>query len=172
MTRRDAFLDAGRAGRQRQRRLRDEVLRVRFELGAERRDRRLVGLRSDQHAVAAGAVDFLDHQFLEVIEHVGEVLRFAAAPGRHVLQDRLLAEIELHDRRHVAVDRLVVGDAGADRVGERDVAGLVGRHQARHAERGIRPEGERIEEVVVDAPVDHVDALRPLGRAHVDHARP
>ncbi len=96
------------------------------------------------------------------------MIRFAAAPGRHVLQDRLFAEIEFHDLRHVAVDRLVVGDAGADRVGERDVAGLVGRHQARHAERRVRPERERVEEIVVDAPVDHVDALEAFGRAHVD----
>ena len=51
---------------------------------------------------------------------------------------------------------------------ERDVAGLVHRHQSRHAERGVRPEHERIEEIVVDAPVDHVDALGPLRRAHVD----
>ena len=44
----------------------------------------------------------------------------------------------------------------------------VGRHQAGHAEHRIRPEHQRIEEVVVDAAVDHVDALRPLGGAHVD----
>ena len=95
----------------------------RLSLVAERLDRRLVGLRADQHAVAARAVDLLDHELVEIVEHVGQMLGLAAAPGRHVLQDRLLAEIELHDLRHVAVDRLVVGDAGADRIGERDVAG-------------------------------------------------
>ena len=96
------------------------------------------------------------------------MLRLAAAPGRNVLQDRLFAEIELHDLRHVAVHRLVVGDAGADRIGERDVAGDVGRHQPGHAERRIGPERERVEKIVVDAAVDHVDALQPLGRPHVD----
>ena len=141
-------------------------------MARNRRDRGLVGLRPDQHAVAAGAVHLLDHQLFEMVEHVGEVIRLAAAPGRHVLQDRLLAEIELHDRRHVAVDRLVVGDAGADGVGERDVAGLVRRHQARHAERGVGPEGERIEEIVVDAAVDHVDALRPLRSCACRRRRP
>ncbi len=30
-----------------------------------------------------------------------------------------------------------------------------------HAEHGIAAEDERVEEVVVDAAVDHVDALRP-----------
>ena len=109
-----------------------------FQLGAEGRDLRLVGLGADQHAVAAGAVHLLHDQLFEMVEHIGEMLRLAAAPGRHVLQERLFAEVEFHDRGHVAVDRLVVGDAGADRVGERHVAGLVGRHQARHAERGIR----------------------------------
>ena len=55
------------------------------------------------------------------------------------------------------------------RIGDGDVAGAIGRDQPRHAERGIGPEDQRIEEIVVDAAVDHVDALRPLGRAHVDH---
>ena len=111
----------------------------------------------------------LHHQFAEIVEHVGEVLGLAASPGRYVLQDRLLAEIELHDLGHVAVDRLVVGDAGADRVCERDVAGNVGGHQPGHAERGVGPKRERIEKIVVDAAVDHVDTLQPFGRAHVDN---
>ena len=104
----------------------------------------------------------------DVVEHIGERVGLAAAPGRHVLQDRLLAEIEADDLGHVGIDRLVVGDAGADRVGERDVAGAVGVHQAGHAQRRIGAEGEGIEEIVVEAAVDHVDALRPLGGAHVD----
>ena len=69
---------------------------------------------------------------------------------------------------HERIDRLVVGDAGADRVGERDVAGAVGVQQPRHAEQAVGPEGERVEEVVVDAPVDDVDALQPARRAHED----
>src|SRR5262249_40184477 len=77
----------------------DEIARVGLELGAERRKHVLVGLGADQHAVAAGAVHLLDHQLIEVVEHVVQVLLLAAAPGRHVLQDRLLAKIEFHDRR-------------------------------------------------------------------------
>ena len=166
VARREAGCGAGRAGRQRQRRLRDKTFRLALELVAERLDRRLGRGGADQHAVAAGAVHFLHDEFAEIVEHVGEVLRLAAAPGRHVLQDRLFAEIEFHDLRHVGVDRLVVGDAGADRVGERDVAGRIGRHQPGHAERGIRAEGEGVEEIVVDAAIDHVDALQALGGAH------
>ena len=70
--------------------------------------------------------------------------------------------------RHEAVDRLVVGDAGADCVGERDVAGLICRHQPCNAQGGIRAEGERIEKIVIDAAVDHVNALRTLRCAHVN----
>ena len=166
VARREAGFGAGRAGRQRQRRLGDETFGLALELVAERFDRGLGRGRSDQHAVAAGAVHFLHHQFSEIVEHISQILRFAAAPGRHVLQDRLFAEIEFHDLGHVGVDRLVVGDAGADRVGERDVAGGIGRHQPGHAERRIRAEGEGIEEVVVDAAINDIDALQALGGAH------
>ena len=49
---------------------------------------------------------------------------------------------------------------------------MVDRHQARNAERRVRPEGERIEEVVVDAAVDHIDALEALRGAHVCERAP
>ena len=82
-----------------------------------------------------------------------------------MVEDRLLAEVEADHLGHVRVDRLVVGDAGADRVRERDVAGAVGVHQARHAEQAVVAEDERVEEVVVDAAVDDVDPLQPARRA-------
>ena len=62
---------------------------------------------------------------------------------------------------NVGVERLVVGDAGADGVGERDVAGAIGVEQAGDAEVRVAAERQRIEEVVVDAAVDDVDARRP-----------
>ena len=69
---------------------------------------------------------------------------------------------------HVVVDDLVVGDARADRVRERDVAGAHRAEQPGDAEHRLRPEGERIEELVVHAAVDHVDLAAPVRRAHVD----
>ena len=46
----------------------------------------------------------------------------AADVSRHVRQDRLLAEVVPDHLRDVGVDRLVVGDAGAGGVGQRDAA--------------------------------------------------
>ena len=96
-----------------------------------------------------------------------ELLGVVEQVGRDVLEQRLLAEVEADHLRDVVVDRLVVGDAGADRVGDRDRAGAVGAHQPGHAEQRVGAELERVDEVVVEAAVDGVDAREPVGRAHV-----
>src|ERR1700757_2722591 len=59
MARRKPAGGAGRAGRERQRRLRDKTFGLALELVAESLDRRLGRGGADQHAIAAGAVDFL-----------------------------------------------------------------------------------------------------------------
>jgi hypothetical protein len=141
-----------------------------FRSAAEFLDLGLARGRADQHAVAAGAVHFLDDELGQMLQHVLESRRPAAAPGRHVLQDRLLAEIELHDLGHVGIDRLVVGDAGAEGVHDVDAAGAQGAEQAGNAEEGVGTHRQRVEERVVDPAVDHVDPLRSARRAHVDTA--
>ena len=97
-----------------------------------------------------------------------EVLGVGQQVGLDVAQQRLLVEVEADHLGHVVVDRLVVGDARADRVGQRDRARAVSAHEPRHAEHRVRPELERVDEVVVQAAVDGVDALQAVGRAHVD----
>jgi hypothetical protein len=64
-----------------------------------------------------------------VRQHVLEVVRLAQHPGRDVVELRFLAEVEADHLRHVGVDRLVVGDTGADGVGQRDMAGAIGGQQ-------------------------------------------
>ena len=81
-----------------------------------------------------------------------------------------LAEVVPDHRGHEAVDRLVVGHAVADHVGDRDVAGARRVEHARAADQRVGTEVQRVEELVVDAAVDHVDAVLALGRAHVDDA--
>jgi hypothetical protein len=48
--------------------------RPRLQLGAEGFDLLLGGRRPDQHAVAAGAMHLLHHQFVQVIQHVLQIL--------------------------------------------------------------------------------------------------
>ena len=73
-------------------------------------------------------------------------------------------------RGHVGIDDFVVGHARARRVGESDVARLVGFHQTGHAQHRIGPEAARVEEIVVNAPVNHVHPLEAPRRAHEHHA--
>jgi hypothetical protein len=40
------------------------------------------------------------------------------------------------------------------------------RQQSRNAQHRILVERQRVEEVIIDAPVDHIDPLRALRRAH------
>ena len=166
----DAFFDQRGAGRERERGLRDVVVRVATDAAAELRDLLAARGRAHQHPVAAGAVHFLDHQFPEVLLDIGEVFGAAQAPGGDVAQDRLLAQIEAHHLGHIGVHGFVVGHAGADGVRQHHVAGAVHREQPRHAQHGIGAEGERVEEGVVDAAVDHIDPARAAGGAHVDEA--
>mmetsp|Transcript_59385 Transcript_59385/g.140239 ORF Transcript_59385/g.140239 Transcript_59385/m.140239 type:complete len:469 (+) Transcript_59385:1183-2589(+) len=170
VTRRHAALDKGRAGGQRQRRLCDVVARVGQQPGAEVLDLGCRGRRAHQHAVAARAVHLLHHQLGQMRQRVGQVVLLAADIGRHVLQDGLLAEVELHHLRHIGVDGLIVRDARADGVGQRHLAGLVGLHQARAAELRVGAEHLGVEKVVVDAAVDHVHPLSTTRGAHVHKA--
>ena len=87
----------------------------------------------------------------QVIECVSEVLFLATAPGRNVLEDRLLTQIKFNDLGHEAIHRLVIGDTRANRIGKRHVARLVSRHQTGYSKRGVGAESERIDEVVVNA---------------------
>ena len=169
MARCQPALDEGGAGRQRQRGLGDVVAGVGEDAQAEFLDLGLGGCRPDQHPVAAGAVDFLHHQFVQVLQRVLEVLRIAQDAGRHVVQDRLLAQVEADHLRHVRIHRLVVAHAGAGRVRKGHVAGAIGLEQAGHAQHRLGAEHPRIQVVVVDPPVQHVHALRAAGGAHVDH---
>src|SRR5215471_8923452 len=90
----DALVDVGRARGERERGLGDVVPRVGAYTLAERLDRFVAGGRSDQHAVAARPLHFLDDELRQVLEHVAQVVGIAQLPGGHVLQERLLAQVE------------------------------------------------------------------------------
>ena len=124
--------------------------------------------RAEDDAVAARALDGLDHQFVDPVEHLFALVVQPAPEGVHVGQQRLLAQVVLDDGRHVGVDEFVVAHPVADGAGDHHVARAGGVEQAGHAEHRIGPELHRVQVDVVDTPVDDVDLALALGGAHVD----
>ncbi len=104
----------------------------------------------------------------EMLEHERPLSRIVEKIGLDVVQDRLLGKVEPDYRRHVGVDGLVVRNAGADGIGDRDAAGAIRIEQPGHTQCGVGFEGQRIEVIVVHAPVDHVHALEASGRAGIN----
>ena len=152
--------------RQAHHRLRDEVARITPHLLQVRLDLLARGGRADQHAVPTGLAHRLEHQILRVRQHEFQLLGVPAQVRGHVVQDRRLVQVVADHVRHVRVHRLVVRDARPDGVGDRHAPLPVHVHQSRHAQRAVPAERQRIEEIVVDAAVDHVHLPPPTGRAH------
>ena len=166
MARHHAVASQGRRDRQVEAGLADVVAGIGQQRGAAGLELRGAGAGADGDAVAAAFADRLHHELGQVVERIGQRVGLPADAGVDVRQNRVLPQIVADDPRHVGVDRLVVGDAGADRVGQRDMAGAIGPHQPRHAERAVGAERFGVEEVVVDAAVDDVDRPRPGGGQH------
>ena len=144
----------------------DPAARVLDQPPAQLGERRLRGIGTDDEPLAARAVDGLHDELVEPVEHLGEGLGLLESPGVDVRQHRLLAEVVADELGHVRVHELVVGDAVAHRVGDRDVPEACRQHEPRRAEHGVGAELLRVEELVVDATVDDVDAGGARGRAH------
>ncbi len=164
----DAAVDEGRRGGELDGRLGDVILRIGSDLLREILAFLLRCVRADQHAVAAALAHRLHHEFVEIGEHMGERFLLAAQIGLDIVEDRLFGEVIADEPRDIGIDRLVVGDAGAQGIGNDHIARPIGVEDAGHAERGILAEDQRIDEIIVDAAVDHVDALEARGGAGID----
>ena len=121
---------------------------------------------TDQHAVSARSVDLLDHELVEALHNVFQRRGLPATIGRHIFEQRLLGKIEPYEVRYVAVNRLVVGDSGADCICHRHVAGQIGANESRHAQNRGRIEDQGIEKIIVDPPIDHIHPARAERGAH------
>ena len=93
------------------------------------------------------------------MQHVLQIFGIPTDAGRHVVEDRLFAQVVLDDLRNVRVNRLIIGDAGPGSIRERDSSFAINVHQTGNSERRIGAKRLGIEERVVDAPIDHIDAL-------------
>ena len=113
-------------------------------------------------------MDLFHDKLPQMVEDVFQIVSLCALPGRHVLQDRLFAEVEADHLRHEGIDRLVIGHPRAGGRGDGNAAGTVDIHQAGNAQHGIGPEAERVQIGVVDPAIDHIDLLRPFRRPHPD----
>ena len=168
MARLQAVADqAGSAG-EIERGLGNVVARIGLDLARELFALPRRGLRADQHAVTAAFAHRLHHQLVEIGEHVLALLVFGQQKGFDVGQDGIFVQVVADHARHVGVDGLVVGEAGAEGIGHGHVAGAIGIEEAGTAQRGIGAKDQRITEIVVDAAVDHVHALEAVSGAHVD----
>src|ERR1700722_1427935 len=115
-------------------RLCDVVARLSFDFLAELLPLLLRAVWADQHAVAAGLAHRFNDQLIHMFKHVA-ALRFVAEQiGLHVREDGVFSQVVMDDGGYVGVDSLIVGNAGADRVGQRHVASAVGVEQSWHAQ--------------------------------------
>ena len=170
MTALEVIVHPARVARERQRRLSDVTARIGFDVRSELVVLRAGGVRTDQHAVATALVDRFDHQLADVLEDVLELIRLTWQIGADRRQDRLFVEVVADDARDVGIDRLVVGNSGTRRIGQRDAPHAVAGEQTRNAKDRIVAKRQRVQEFVVDAPIDHIHPLRAACRAHEHHA--
>ena len=124
------------------------------------------GVGPHEDSFPSGAIDRLDHQFVEPIQDLGQSLGFLKPPGIHVRQNGLFAEVVADEVGDVGVDQLVVGHPVAHAVGDGDVAEPGREHQPRSAQDRIGAELLRVQELIVNAPINHVDAGRTRGGVH------
>ena len=121
-------LDDGGNAREREGRLRDVISRICLNAFGELGALPLRGMRTDQHPVATGFVGRLHDQFVQVLDHVLEIIVLRTNVSRHVGKNGRLIEIILNDAWNVGVNNFVVGNTRPRRVGQRDVAGFVNLH--------------------------------------------
>ena len=130
------------------------------------RTARPVRPRADDQAGSARAVDRFADQGVEAIEHHFEDVGPLEPVRLDRVQHRLFAEVIADHGADERIDGLVVGNPVAHAVGDRDVPRSGRVHDAGAAEHGVRPELDRVDELVVHPPIDDVHRSFTFSRAH------
>src|SRR5215471_4962358 len=81
---------------------------------------------------------------------------------RHVLQDRIFAQIKPNHCGNVCVNGFIVSDAGADGIRKCDIAGPVCIQQTCTTEQAVVLECKWIEKLIINASIDYVDWIKAL----------
>ena len=103
-----------------------------------------------------------------MLQDILSLLGVGAHVGRNVGQNDVLTEIKLDHLWYVSIDGLIVSNSCARRVDQCYPAVAIHIHQSADADRRVGPQGARVEEVIVDAAVDHIDPFESPGRSHPD----
>ena len=110
----------------------------------------------------------LDGAIAQLRQHRFHGCALAAPPGRQGRQLQLLADEASRQRRQEAQQRRRLEEGRARHVGHEHVAGTDCLQEAGHAERGVGPQFERVEELVVQPLDEAVHRAQPLQRLEIE----
>ena len=111
---------------------------------------------SNQHAIAATLANRFDHQFVEIGQNVRHLALLTTQESLNDINDRVLIEIMFDDLRCVSIDSLIIGNPGARRIGNHNIARAIGVHQTGDAKGGIGSKRQGINKGIVDAAINHI----------------
>ena len=147
--------------------MRDVVARLGFDQAAEFFALIDGAVRTDQHAVAARFTDCFDHHLVQIFEDVITLRLLSQDESFHIRQNRIFAEVVANDCGHVGVSCLIVGDSRSYSVHQRHISGAICVEQSGNTEARVGAEAQRIDEVVIDAAIDHIHAAQSRRGSHV-----
>src|ERR1044071_890769 len=98
------------------------IARILFYLFPKALAFRFCGLGTNEHSVTAALVHRFDYELGEMLENVSEILRYGGEISRDVWQDGIFAQVVANHLGHEMVNRLVIGNAGPNGIGETDIS--------------------------------------------------
>ncbi len=156
-------------GRQPHQLLADPAARLSQDASAGGRELSGIRPRTDQYAVPAVPVSRLDHQLVQMIEHVRALLGIAADVGHDIVEYGLFAQVVLDQKWYIGVEHLVVGNTVTRRVRQAERSRLNRSDQGRPERQAVGGHGGG-QLVLVKTPVQDVDPPRSTPVETVDHA--
>src|SRR5712692_8976889 len=127
-------------------------------------------MRPYEHAITTGFVRGFHNEVMQVFDHVLTLVIIPTNIGGNIGENYIFSQVVFNDLWNIRINDLVVSNAGPRRVCEGDTSGAVDVHQAGNAKHRVGTEGRRIEKVVIDPAIDHIDAFESFRGSHHDIA--